>query len=101
MSELPSEADVLFAQLEQEYANEDDHMYAVYGVKHDCHCGDDIEAGRLEEVPECYLAMVDEAMQVLKDTRLVLAMIADAPEDIPAKQLRLIATTALSGGISE
>ena len=101
MDERPSDADVLFARLEQEYAREDDHLYTIYGVKHDCHCGDDIEEGKVEEVPNCYLEMVDEAMRTLLETRGSLKMIAAAPEDVPASKLRLIAVMALNGADAE
>ena len=99
MSELHNEdADALFARLEQDYANEHtmDLMKVLYGVEHNCRCGEDIEEGNIEEVPRCYLDMTDQAFRVLKRHRAFLSGIATSPSE-DADTLKAMAEEALLG----
>jgi hypothetical protein len=56
----------IIAQLDQDsaaFAETREQFIEMYGFDHDCHCAQDYAEGKVSTVTECYLDLIDDAME--------------------------------------
>lgn len=91
-SRQPDEAEILFAAVEQERANDyADEWRFRYGFEHDCTCGEDVEAGNIVEITRCFDGAVHHSFQELARARAFLYTIVTSPTE-DANVLRQLAS---------